>query len=47
MINRNIFIVIFLSLVCRIFAILFYGDQSLSAEEANEWGVIYENLKNL
>lgn len=46
MINRNIFIVIFLSLVCRIFAILFYGDQSLSAEEANEWGVIYENLKN-
>ena len=44
--NKYLFIILFLNFITRIVVVFFYGDKTFSATDANEWGVIYENLKN-
>ena len=44
--NKYFFLLLFLNFITRITVIIFYGDKSFAADEANEWGAIYENLKN-
>ncbi len=45
-INKYLFIILTLNLITRFIVIFIYGDRSFSSVDANEWGVIYDNLKN-
>ena len=44
--HRFIYIILLINFCLRLITIYFFGDKSFSPQDSNEWGVIFENLKN-
>ena len=44
--SRYIYIILIFNFLLRLITIYIFGDKSFSPQESNEWGVIFENLKN-
>ena len=44
--HRFIYIILVIKFCLRLITIYFFGDKSFSPQDSNEWGVIFENLKN-